>query len=181
MKLSGPDGKAIHDDTDGEINALTLKATPVGADLVIIEDSAASFAKKKATLTAISAAHLHGVTEVTQTTATSTTSSTYVAVDSMSATPGAGTYMFHFSCTIKGNAQDQDIHFALFVDGTIEQKTDRHAHSMSGHIHSTQYSVMTMGKLVVGAAEVVDVRWFSSTGDTANMSERSLCYWEVIA
>ena len=36
--------------TVGQINSLTEKATPVDADLVVIEDSAASYAKKKAQL-----------------------------------------------------------------------------------------------------------------------------------
>jgi len=35
---------------DGDINSLTLKATPVSADILLIEDSAASFAKKKITI-----------------------------------------------------------------------------------------------------------------------------------
>jgi hypothetical protein len=37
---------AIHDNVDGEISAISEKATPVDADLVIIEDSEASNAKK---------------------------------------------------------------------------------------------------------------------------------------
>lgn len=41
---------AIHDDTAGEINAITEKASPVNADLLIIEDSEASNAKKKVQL-----------------------------------------------------------------------------------------------------------------------------------
>ena len=38
---------AIHDNKAAEINAITEKTTPVGNDLIIIEDSAASNAKKK--------------------------------------------------------------------------------------------------------------------------------------
>lgn len=41
------DSDAIHDNVDGEINAITEKVTPVAADLILIEDSAASNAKKK--------------------------------------------------------------------------------------------------------------------------------------
>jgi hypothetical protein len=50
---AGSDTSAIHDDVAGEINAIAAKAAPVGADIVVVEDSAASYAKKKATLTAI--------------------------------------------------------------------------------------------------------------------------------
>jgi hypothetical protein len=47
---------AIHDGIPGEINDLTSKATPVSADVVLIEDSAASYAKKKTTAGAIASA-----------------------------------------------------------------------------------------------------------------------------
>ena len=43
----GADSDAIHDNVTGEINALTDKAVPLGADLLIIEDSATSNSKKK--------------------------------------------------------------------------------------------------------------------------------------
>jgi hypothetical protein len=49
----GTDTTAIHDDTVGEINAVAVKGTPIGADIVLIEDSAASWAKKKATITSL--------------------------------------------------------------------------------------------------------------------------------
>jgi len=44
---AGGDAAAIHDNVNAEISVLTAKTTPVGADVFIIEDSAASFAKKK--------------------------------------------------------------------------------------------------------------------------------------
>lgn len=43
----GADSTAIHDNTAGEITAITEKASPVSADLIIIEDSEAANAKKK--------------------------------------------------------------------------------------------------------------------------------------
>lgn len=49
--VAGIDSTAIHDNVSGEINAIADKATPVGADLVVIEDSAATFAKKKVSIT----------------------------------------------------------------------------------------------------------------------------------
>jgi len=44
------DDDAIHDNVSGEINAITSKATPVSNDLLLIEDSADSNAKKKVTV-----------------------------------------------------------------------------------------------------------------------------------
>lgn len=43
----GADSTAIHDNISAEISAITEKLTPVSADLLLIEDSAASNAKKK--------------------------------------------------------------------------------------------------------------------------------------
>ena len=44
---AGSDSTAIHDDTAGEINAIASKAAAVAADVLVIEDSAAAFVKKK--------------------------------------------------------------------------------------------------------------------------------------
>jgi hypothetical protein len=45
------DPDAFHDDVAGEINSLTEKSSPVGTDLLVIEDSADSNNKKKVQLT----------------------------------------------------------------------------------------------------------------------------------
>ncbi|MCP4639455.1 MAG: hypothetical protein GY851_03430 [bacterium] len=47
---AGIDPNAIHDNVAGEINAVATKATPLAADLILIEDTAASNAKKKVTV-----------------------------------------------------------------------------------------------------------------------------------
>jgi parallel beta-helix repeat protein len=47
---AGSDPTAIHDDTPGEISAVTEKTVPVNADLIIIEDSADSNNKKRVQL-----------------------------------------------------------------------------------------------------------------------------------
>lgn len=47
---AGTDSDAIHDDVDGEIAAITEKTSHVTADLILIEDSAASHAKKRMTI-----------------------------------------------------------------------------------------------------------------------------------
>jgi hypothetical protein len=43
---AGTDTTAIHDNVSDEIHAITVKGTPVGADVIIIEDSAATWQKK---------------------------------------------------------------------------------------------------------------------------------------
>ncbi len=49
----GADGSAIHDNIAGEINAIAIKALPDLADVIVIEDSADSFNKKKIDLSKI--------------------------------------------------------------------------------------------------------------------------------
>lgn len=58
----GSDTDAIHDNVAGEISAIANKATPVGADYVLIEDSAAANAKKHVLISAITALGGGGVT-----------------------------------------------------------------------------------------------------------------------
>ncbi len=53
--LDHNDPDAIHDNVAGEINAITSKGTPVDADLMLLEDSEASWAKKKVQLVNLSA------------------------------------------------------------------------------------------------------------------------------
>jgi len=48
---AGGDSDAIHDNVSAEIQAIAAKSPPVGADIVIIEDSEATWAKKQVTLT----------------------------------------------------------------------------------------------------------------------------------
>jgi len=52
----GADSTAIHDNVAGEIAAITAKATPIGADLLLIEDSADSNNKKSIQITNLPAA-----------------------------------------------------------------------------------------------------------------------------
>ena len=50
-QTDGGDANAIHDNRDGEILLITEKTTPADADLVLIEDSATSYSKKRMTFT----------------------------------------------------------------------------------------------------------------------------------
>ena len=47
---AGSDTTAIHDNVAGEISGIATKATPTAADILIIEDAAATFAKKRITI-----------------------------------------------------------------------------------------------------------------------------------
>ena len=51
--LTGTDAAALHDDTAGEITAITLKAAPAIDDVIVLEDAADAEAKKSATIGAV--------------------------------------------------------------------------------------------------------------------------------
>jgi hypothetical protein len=84
------DDDAIHDNVAGEISVITEKTAPVAADLLLLEDSAASNAKKRVqigNLPGISAIETDEVTSFT-----STTSATFIQLtgSSITFTPKAG-------------------------------------------------------------------------------------------
>lgn len=58
-----PDGDAIHDNVAGEINAISEKASPIGADILLIEDSADSNNKKKVQITNLPTVVANGTPE----------------------------------------------------------------------------------------------------------------------
>ncbi len=61
LEVSGTsDPTAIHDNIANEISAITAKATPVGDDVLVLEDSEASFVKKKATVSSLMSGSIGG-------------------------------------------------------------------------------------------------------------------------
>jgi hypothetical protein len=56
---SSTDSDAIHDNIDGEINAVSAKGSPVNNDLFLIEDSESSYSKKKVSLSALESVLTH--------------------------------------------------------------------------------------------------------------------------
>ena len=173
----GADSAAIHDNVAAEITAVTAKATPVAADTILIEDSAAADAKKSATLSsllAVGAPVLHQADSATGD--TTTTSQTYVATD-MSITPGAGTYMAMASGSIESDQNNLDQFIAIFVNGTIRQESERTIHSTEADAAMT--FCCSSSSFTVTAGQVVDLRWRNDTGDTTTMHERSMTLFEV--
>jgi hypothetical protein len=61
---AGRDTTAIHDNVNGEINAITNKAVPATSDIFLIEDSIASNAKKKVTLSSIATLEIFNASDI---------------------------------------------------------------------------------------------------------------------
>ncbi len=102
--LAHTDPNAIHDDTANEITGLTAKGTLVDADLFLLEDSEASYAKKKVQVVNIAGGGDTVFQDFDFVTATSF-SDTAATLASKSITLAAGDVL-EFEATIKAHESD---------------------------------------------------------------------------
>ena len=113
--------------------------------------------------------------QMASTDATSTTSSTsYVVIDSMTVTPIAGTWWVSFSSSGNGSAQNADLDFAIFMDGSVVSGTTRRNGHQSGQQNKDTVRPMhTQAIIATTGTEVIDVRYKTSSG-TFSVYERNL-------
>lgn len=109
----------------------------------------------------------------TATADTSTTSGTYVVINSMTITPGAGTYLALFSSS--GNVSNNGSvgNYAIFVNGTIIQHSERNKNVTSNQSNNLDDALNTQTVATVTAGQAIDVRFTINTG-TFTVHERSL-------
>lgn len=103
---------------------------------------------------------------------TTTTSSVYVAMNSMSLTPGAGTYLVIASTSVEGTFANSYVRAALFANGSEVANTMRESKQESSIIN-TSMPLSTQAVVTVGAAQAIELRW-KVTGGTATAHARSL-------
>ena len=166
---------AIHQNVDSEIFNLTNKAAPVPADIVVIEDSAAGYAKKKATLLSLMAG-VNVPTQVSATDAPTTTSLTDVAIPSLNQTPGAGNYVLWASVQWSGSASAVVATFSIYINGVQVAGSERAIRVTAGGASM----VCSMMQYITGvtAGQVVDIRWRTSTG-TLTGGSRNQILWKA--
>jgi hypothetical protein len=158
------DTDAIHKSTAGEIAALTRKASPVAADLLVIEDSAEADAKKKITVGSIPLAY----SEVESSSTTSTTSGTDVLMSGMTLTPAAGEYLCWFSGEVD-HSQDANLTMSIYVDGVRENASQREV-DISDERNAC---FACTNHAVVNGSQAIEGRWRTSTS-TASCYRRQL-------
>jgi hypothetical protein len=99
--------------SDGDLNSLTLKGTPVSADILVIEDSTVSFAKKKITIGSLPAG---GESENVVRTASDLTNSTTTFANVTGLTFAIGVnedYIFEAWIIFQSNTATTGIKFAI--------------------------------------------------------------------
>jgi len=167
--LNFKDTTAIHSNVSGEINALTTKASPVAADVIVIEDSAESFAKKKATLTSVMTLGTTLTTSVTTATGTiTTTSTTPVLATLLTVTPGTGTYLVFFT----GACCQGTTGSGLFIETSIYSNNVQNAASRIRTADAITFPTpfTNIGVITITGSQTIEGRWSVTAGSgTANM------------
>ncbi len=163
----GTDPNAIHDNVDGEINAIAAKASPVGADLLIIEDSEATFAKKKATVDQIRDG-MEGVPLQSEyaglevDVSTSSPYPAYVDIPTMAitlvTTKATSTLRCEMTCCFQ-NSVAKIVYFRILIDGVAIKG----AAATSGQ-NSLQTVALTFHYDVTTGSHPVKLQWCRSGG-----------------
>ena len=107
--------------------------------------------------------------EATATATTSTSSTTYVALDSMTLTPGAGTYLALLHALVDHNATNSRVDITLFANGIEVTATGM---STWGDAVDTT-SVSTMAVITVAGGQAIEGRW-KVNGNTQDIRNRRL-------
>jgi hypothetical protein len=157
-----------------EISAVTEKATPVSADLLLIEDSADSNNKKR-----VQVGNLPGADPTsdiaTATADTTTTSSSDVLVNSMTKTPASGNYLVWFSGSVEHPTNSASIFMSIYAGGTQAAYSEV-LYKRGNQTVSTPFNCVA--KVTVNGSQAIEGRWRTNTG-TATMHQRSLTILKV--
>ncbi|MEK7705292.1 MAG: hypothetical protein AAB426_10060 [Myxococcota bacterium] len=99
-----------------------------------------------------------------------TTTSTSDVVTGLSVTPGVGTYLVMFSCSLQNSNASRSQTVSLYVGGSQVAGSERSANSVDAN-RPTSLSVQAV--LTVGVGQAVEVRW-RTEANTATMLGRTL-------
>jgi hypothetical protein len=167
---------SIHLFVDNEINGLTAKAAPTTADLVVIEDAAAGFAKKKATLASL-VTGTNAPTQVSATDAPTTTSVTDISIPVLVQVPGAGNYVLWASIQWSGPSSALVATFSIYINGVQVAGSERGMRVTAG----SALMVCSMVQYITGvtAGQVVEIRWRTSAGTLITGGNRNQILWKA--
>jgi hypothetical protein len=164
----------------GEINALTNKTLPVSADVIVLEDSAASFAKKKATLGSFSPPFGTQYTNVENTTEVSTNSTSPVTRLTLSPTGlPSGTYRVGWFFNWSLSSSSYDFRARVTVGGT------EYAYmSQEPKDPGTDQNVPASGffpvVITTGSATILLQYWVENSGVTGYMRNARMEFWRTL-
>ena len=143
---------------------VTMPPAQGGANQVLTNNGAGTLSWSNGTLSSQIA---------TSTVSTSTTSGTYVVMNAMTITPGAGTYLVMFSSSGNGSNNNTTLSYAIFNNGTIISHTERIMSIAAQQVTGRNTAIYTQTTTTVAAGQAIDVR-YRTTGGTFSVHERNL-------
>jgi len=171
------DANAIHVNASDEISGITEKTTPVANDLLVIEDSAASNVKKRLKVGNLPAATLTS-SEATATGTITTTSASDTQMTSMTATPGAGTYLVLFSTSLSHSSASGATYVSIYANTSQVAASERRLTLADLKQIGQIVPLATQAVVTVAAAQVIEVKWRTSTS-TATAYQRTLTLLKI--
>lgn len=175
---AGADSTAIHDNVSGEIAAVTEKAAPVAADLILIEDSAAANAKKRVQLANLPASSVFGSNYVsTAAGATATTTGENTVRISLVVPAFTGMYIIYWTATLDANNKE---YVVSLYNSTDAAEVDR-ARNKTGDSNYLWVESGFFRVTMTGASKTFQLRWGNKPGatDTIGIRRARLAGWRV--
>jgi hypothetical protein len=169
----GGDATAIHDNEANEISAITEKTNPQDTDLIIIEDSKTSYVKKKAQLGNLGA----GYSDVDATSTTSTTSNSDTTINSMTITPGAGTYVVLFTAQIEFDEDDPG-YFSVYHNSVQVTASEMQFEKVPEKDKEFPLSMHAVASVADGQA--IEIKWRTTSSKTIYCYNRRMTLIRVV-
>lgn len=175
----GLDRTAIHDDTSGEIALVTEKTSVADADLVLIEDSAASNAKKR--VQAVNLFPDFGKDyqyEADATQRTNTSTSVYSTAVTLTTPALTGTYRVSWFARVWQSTTSGGISFRCHNTTDSENVGERLQYRLqhtSDKLPGTGFEEITF----TGAAKTFEVQWRAHSTGTAYIQGAFIEIWKV--
>jgi len=144
--------------------------TPIAADTLLLEDSAALDVKKKATVATVVGAILAAQIAEGVLPAITTGSLTDVLATGMTLTPAAGTYLVWFTGSISHGANGESIYASIYY-GVNQVAASERRYQRGNQAHGSSFACAAL--VTVNGAQAITGQW-RTTAATATMYQRSL-------
>jgi hypothetical protein len=152
----------------GDFATFAVKANPMAADVVLLEDSAAVGAKKYATVGTLGPSALIASATVSLVTNPGLTD---VLATGMTLTPAAGTWLVTFSGSITNATSGETTYVSIWYNGlqvaSSERRWTRGTQAVTGGF--TCQAIVT-----VSGALAVEGRWRTTNGTSGSLHQRTL-------
>jgi hypothetical protein len=120
-----------------------------------------------------------GYNQLSSSTSHATTSTSYVAINDMTVTLTAGTYVCWFSSSATFSSTTASGYISVFVNDVQETASERlfHAHSTnSSHSHQVTHNVALTHKFTLTENGTVNLRFKTSAGTLTMLSRTAFCH-----